>query len=177
VFERDGDDEILHDLGDDFVFEVFWVLECEGVVFVHHDGDVVLVPDVEHGAVYDVGEAALRIVRDRFSEHIRVISTTEEPPFTSSEANKETCSTESGIDRLLPLLVSRKSSKVFWLEGDDDVDGESIVFGKGVCSSSIGTGVSKLFGNLSVTVMAIERTSREFFISLVITSPFESIGS
>ena len=36
VAERDGDLELGEDLGDDGVFEVFGVLDCEGVVVVEH---------------------------------------------------------------------------------------------------------------------------------------------
>ncbi len=55
VFELNGLDEIGHEAGDDAVFEVGRVLEGEGVVIVHHDGDVALAPDVEHGTVDDFG--------------------------------------------------------------------------------------------------------------------------
>ena len=40
---------------EDFVFEVFGVLEGECVVVVHHDGDVgEITPDLKHGAVDDL---------------------------------------------------------------------------------------------------------------------------
>lgn len=56
VFEWDGLDQLREEVAEDFIFEVFWVLECEGVVVVHHDGNVGhSAPDVEHCPVDDLG--------------------------------------------------------------------------------------------------------------------------
>jgi hypothetical protein len=56
-------------------------------MLMHADGDVVLVPDVEHGAVYDVGEGALGVVGNGFSEDIWIVTSAHEPSFTPCERN------------------------------------------------------------------------------------------
>lgn len=55
VFEWDGFGEVLHESGNDLVFEVFGVHKGKGVVVVHHDNCIALAPDAAHGAVYYVG--------------------------------------------------------------------------------------------------------------------------
>ena len=106
-------------------------------MFVHHQSGVVLAPDVEHGTIYNICQAPLRVISNRLAEDVRVVTSTHEPTFASSERNQVTCSSESGINICLPLLVPRESSKVLWLEGDDDVDGEAIGFGDCVWLSSV----------------------------------------
>lgn len=56
VAEWDGLDECGEEAGEDFIFLIFGVLECEGVMVVHHDGDVgEVAPDIEHRLVDDPG--------------------------------------------------------------------------------------------------------------------------
>jgi len=50
VGQRDRDDQVGHDLWDDFVFEIFGVHKGEGVVVMHYDG-VAESPEIEEGAV------------------------------------------------------------------------------------------------------------------------------
>ena len=106
-------------------------------MFVHHYGDVVLTPDVEHGAVYDVGEGSLGVIGNGLTKNVWIVSPSKEPSLTSCKANQVACRSESEIDMVLPLLVRRESTEVFGLEGDDDVDRESIGFGEGVWLSSV----------------------------------------
>lgn len=57
VCEWNGDFEAFGEGGDEGLFEVFGVLEGEGVVVVHVKGEaVVSVPDAQHSAVYYFGQ-------------------------------------------------------------------------------------------------------------------------
>lgn len=96
------------------------VHEGDGVVFLGHDDGVVLTPDVEHRGVYYVGKTSLRVISNRRPEGVWIITSTEEPPFSSSKADKISPSLEVVSHSGLPSLVRRKGSKVLGLEGDDD---------------------------------------------------------
>ena len=68
MFEGDGDFEAFGEGGDEFVFEFFGVLECQGVVVVHVELEVgISAPDAQHCGIDYVCKRALRIIRNRFS--------------------------------------------------------------------------------------------------------------
>ena len=58
---------------------MFGVHKGEGVVVMHYDG-VAESPEIEEGAVYDVGEGGLRIIRNRLPEGSWIVSSSEEIP-------------------------------------------------------------------------------------------------
>ena len=49
----DGDDKVFHEHGDDLVFVLLGIHKGQGVVVVHHDADITLAPNFEHGLVDD----------------------------------------------------------------------------------------------------------------------------
>lgn len=75
----------MHNSGDDFIFEVGWVLEGQCIVVMENDRNVVLAPDVEHCAVDDLGEGALRIIGDRCPQGVLIVAASEEPSLAAGE--------------------------------------------------------------------------------------------
>jgi hypothetical protein len=101
-------------------------------VVVHYDNGDAFAPAAEHGEVYDVGEASLRVICNSFAECGSLSSATKEPTAPSSKGRKVSIASESPFNVSLPSLVRGESVKVLWLELRDNVDWEPGLLGEGV---------------------------------------------
>ena len=111
------DFELFQELGDDLIFEVFGVLVYKSVVFMHHYGCGLFVPNVEHCGVDDEGFGGLGVVGDCLADYIGIVTAAEEPALTASDADDVPNGEDLGFDPTVPLVVSRECGEVFGLEG------------------------------------------------------------
>ena len=113
------DFELFQELGDDLIFKVFGVLVYKSVVFMHHYGCGLFVPDVEHCRVDDKGFGGLGVVGDCFANYIGVIAASKEPTLAAGDTDDVSDSEDLGFYPTVPSVVSRECCEVFGLEGLD----------------------------------------------------------
>lgn len=172
MFEGDGDFEAFGEGGDEFVFEVFWVLECEGVVVVHVEGEVwISAPHAQHCGVDYVGKGALRIIRNRFSKSFVLGSTAPKVSLAACKANEKAVTTDTIGDPSLPLEVGGVGEEVLWLEGCDDGNGELGLCGQGLRFATIVTSMTKFLAHKSIAIVAVVWLFRNVFIVTEVAGP------
>src|SRR6266403_5674715 len=118
-------------LRDDNIFIFFLIHESKGVMVLHHYKARALAPNVEHGAVHDVGERPLRVICNGFPEGCRIISPSKKPPLSSSKANKISKLSELVISPHVPTEMRREGLEVLRLKSDDNGFGEVGLEGEG----------------------------------------------
>lgn len=117
----DGDDKVFHKHRDDLVFVLLGIHKGQGVVVVHHDADITLAPNFEHGLVDDFGEGGLGIVGNGFAKCGWIGTTPEEPTLAVHERDEVALLAKGFVDMGLPALVGWEGLEIFGLELTDEV--------------------------------------------------------
>lgn len=140
---------------------------------MHHKETRALAPDAEHCAVYDVGEASLRVISNRFPKGAWITTSAEEPTPSPHKRDKVSHSSKLTIHSRVPSKVRRKRGEVLGLESNNDGLGEGGLHGEGLGLASVVGAVAEFLAHETVTVMSVEWSFGDIAIVIEVSSPPE----
>jgi hypothetical protein len=161
----------LEDLWEDFILEVLGVLDEDGVVDLKEKLYEISSPDVEHSAVEDISNRALRIVCNCLSDSGLLVTSAKKPPLSSHKRYKIPMFYQLLRYVLMPSRDTGEGSEVLALEllnlaGRDfgvDCHRERL--------SHIIRTVAEHLTHMSEAVLTVVRALGDFFVLREVTRP------
>ena len=100
---------------------MFWVLDKDCVVYLEEELADVEFPNLEHSAVQNIADRALRIKGNAFSNSSIIITPAEEPAAAARKADHVTFFQDDSSDMVVPESMGGESTEVVVLELLDDI--------------------------------------------------------